>query len=342
MLRLLSLGTGILLLLAAGASCASTRGNVYPLPAGYLRQAELFARLQKLLEITPGLAKLHVIGFSGTENLPLYALEIGRKEASRAALIIGQHHGDEVLGLELSLAWAETLLRGSGSDKQIREILRQWRFWIVPTVNPEAWRVVSAGLLRNKRKNNRDTDGNGVLDLHTDGVDLNRNYPVFWDADLDLPTTHPNYKGSAPASEPEIQAVLALAQRQAFDLAIFYHSSASGAYSEKIFLPALRHGELGLRQKHSALRELALLYASQLKRDYQKGTYEVGSQPGSRVGNARNYFFHLQGTDAFLVELGGINSDGISVIHPPASRRDKILTRHVRALTRLFHSTLQD
>jgi len=338
--RLISLALPFMLL-SAGA-CAGPRGNVYPLSEGYLREADIFTRAKSLLETDPELARLNIIGFSGTENLPIYVLDIGHPQSPQNVLIVGQHHGDEVLGVEVSLAWADKLVRESRSDSQLSRLLGQFRFWIVPTLNPEAFRVVTGGLYQYKRKNNRDTDGNGRLDLRTDGVDLNRNYPVFWDEGPNLPPTDQNYKGSAPASEPEIQALISLAQKQHFEYAIFYHSSGSGAYSEKIFLPALDDGNSRQKARYDSLRVFASTLAGSLKKDYRNGHYEVGTEPGSRVGNARNYFFHIQESQALLVEIGGINSDGISVIHPAPARREKIVAKHLKALRKAFLSVIRD
>ena len=78
-------------------------------------------------------------------------------------------------------------------------------------------------------------------------------------------------------------------------------------------------------------------YAALLKRDYHKGYYEVGEGNSSKVGNARNYFFHTHGTDAFLVELGGIDGRGISVIHRPERGVRKIVDKHVKALRKVLY-----
>ena len=90
-------------------------------------------------------------------------------------------------------------------------------------------------------------------------------------------------------------------------------------------------------------KELLILdisYSRKVKKDYQKGTYEVGEAPGSKVGNARNFFFHTYGTNAFLVELGGINSLGISVIHPESSRAQKIVNRHRKAMRDILYENI--
>lgn len=322
----------LIVLLIAGfclilGSCAQVRGNVYPLPEKYLRQNELTGVLTQVAELNPSLAKLRIIGFSSSENLPIYALEIGNPQATRKVLIIGQHHGDEVLGVNITVAFARQLLGANG-----HELLQHTRFWLIPTLNPEGFRIVSSGTYQFKRKNNRDTDGNKLLDLRTDGVDLNRNYPVFWDKDIDTNPVSPNYKGSGPASEKEVQAVIALAQEQGFDTALFLHSSASGQLNETVFLPAA-DPTAPLYLQTLALAER---YARMVKRDYQPGTYVVHTKSVSEVGNARNYFYHRLGCKAFLIEIGGVNQQGIGIIHPPSEMLDKITKRQVQALLRLF------
>ncbi|HNQ42803.1 MAG TPA: M14 family metallopeptidase, partial [Candidatus Cloacimonadota bacterium] len=319
--------TAVILLLGA---CAPNSVNIYPLGKSYPRFERLQQDIMEICKLNPELAKYRIIGFSGTEELPIYAMQIGQGE--RNILIIGQHHGDEVLGVGLSLHFARHLLSGYPQDKTLKSILEDNTFWIIPTINPEGLRIVSSGQLQFKRKNNRDTDHNKRLDLRTDGVDLNRNYPVFWDLDPDTNTLSPYYKGTAPASEPEVQAVIALAQRVDFTLGMFFHSSASGAYSEKVYLPAT----VEKSSKFLALENMADFYARQVPRDYYKGTYSLHGGATSRVGNARNFFFHRLGVPAMLIEIGGINRQGRSIIHPGDRLQQKIMRKHTKALEKLL------
>lgn len=327
-----------LLLLLLSADClAVLPGNIYPLPKGYLSYDRLLQEEQDLASKHPDLASLRVIGFSGTENLPIHALAIGSASAQRKILVIGQHHGDEVLGVELALAWATELAVNHKHSKKIQAILEEFQFWIIPTLNPEAYRVVSSGQFQFKRKNNRDTDGKSGLQLRSDGVDLNRNYPVFWEQGAVVPGAHENYKGSSPMSEPEIKAVVTLAQENNFEQAIFYHSSASGKYSEKIFLPAINSGNADQKALYDKLVTFAKAYAKKTRKAYQGGRYDVGTTASSREGNARNYFFHIHMCGAFLVELGGVNAEGISVIHPDNAKRKQIVKQHVGILRSLYY-----
>lgn len=337
------LWAALILTFFAILGCAGTKANIYPLPEEYIKDDQLYARLKGIAHIDPNIANLQILGFSSAEELPIYALQISKPKAKRNILIIGQHHGDEVLGIELSIALAEEIMNKHLKDRLWKSVMDEFCFFIVPTINPEAWKRVRSGQYQFKRKNNRDTNKNGKLDMRSDGVDLNRNYPVFWADQVPVPPTHANYKGERPASETEVQAIMNLADRHHFDLAIFYHSSASGIYSEMIYLPTKVYQDQELEQKMDQLMCFAKAYASRVKKDYQKGYYQVGEGNSSRVGNARNFFFHTHQTDAFLVEIGGVNSSGISVVHPNAKMKDIIVKKHITALRQsLYERALKE
>lgn len=313
-------------------SCAYKGVNAFPLDPLYPRHDSLLRDLNTISQGHPGLVKHRIIGFSSAEHLPIYAIELGK--GPRQILIIGQHHGDEVLGVALSMYTANSMTQNYADDKRIKDLLDDFTLWIVPTINPEGWRMVSSGLTKNKRKNNRDTDQNKKVDITTDGVDLNRNYPVFWDMDGETNTFSSYFKGSAPASESEVQSIISLGRKQRFELAIFYHSSASGALNETIFLPAVEYPD----STFQALQEHAELYASAVPRDYTKGSYILHRGSTSRVGNARNFFYHSLGVPAMLIEVGGVDRDGKSIIHPPARMLKRIQKRHYAAILKLLEA----
>lgn len=323
------------LLLAALGSCAQNSHNIFPLEQVYLSPQSLAGSLTAMQRDHSGLCSLHLIGFSTVEGIPIQALKLGN--GSQKALVIGQHHGDEVMGVEVAMQIANDLLDGSELS---RKLLENYEIWIVPTLNPEGWRIVRSGDYQWKRKNNRDTNGNGRLDIRDDGVDLNRNYPVFWEEDKLVAVTDPFFKGTAPASEAETQAIIALAQRVDFELAIFYHSSSTGIYSEKIFMPAYDRDDPGQVAALEELTPIVELYASQVHKDYAKGCYDVARGMSSRVGNARNYFFHSFGTKSFLVEIGGINQAGSAIVHPPARIMQKNCLQHSRAFLNLLFNAI--
>lgn len=324
-----------MLLLAALGSCAQNSQNIFPLEQVYLNPQSLASSLTALLRDHSDLCSLHLLGFSSIEGIPIQALKIG--SGAQKALVIGQHHGDEVLGVEVAMQIATELLDGSELS---RRLLQHYEVWIVPTLNPEGWRIVRSGVYQWKRKNNRDTTGNGNLDVRDDGVDLNRNYPVFWELDKLVSVSDPFFKGSAPASEAETQAIIALAELVRFELAVFYHSSSTGMYSEKIFMPAYDRADAAQSAAMEELSQIVELYSSQVQKDYSKEAYDVPRGMSSKVGNARNYFFHTYGTKAFLVEIGGKNQTGSAIVHPPARIMQQNRLQHSRAFLNLLYNSI--
>ena len=97
-------------------------------------------------------------------------------------------------------------------------------------MNPDAYDYTfTSAETRLWRKNLRDVNGDGVIDPNDDGVDLNRNWPEKWNYDLegssDVPASE-TYHGTAPASEPEVQAARSLQRRLKPRFLIDYHSFA--------------------------------------------------------------------------------------------------------------------
>jgi hypothetical protein len=146
-----------------------------------------------------------------------------------AVLFVAAHHASELLGTEIVLDLVGQLADGYATDPEIRRWVNQYDIWCVPLANPDGlhdfFHVNAAG-----RKNGRDTNANGRIDP-TDGVDLNRNYPFRWHSIDDRGSSgqpaHGRYRGPKPASEPETQALMRLADRERFIMLVTYHASGS-------------------------------------------------------------------------------------------------------------------
>ncbi|MEZ4234885.1 MAG: M14 family zinc carboxypeptidase [Myxococcota bacterium] len=116
---------------------------------------------------------------------PIDALWLGQPPDSGAPAVrlLGGHHGDEAISVEVALAVTERLVAGDGVEPAITALLDRATVWCVPDVNPD-------GLEAGTRENAR-------------GVDLNRNYDYEWSAGSVRP-------GARPFSEPETRAVRGL------------------------------------------------------------------------------------------------------------------------------------
>ncbi len=80
------------------------------------------------------------------------------------------------------------------------------------------------------RKNGHDTNGNGRHDTF-EGVDLNRNYPFEWGGLGEVGSRSwqysSYYRGGEAGSEPETQAIMALAGRRRFVAAVSFHTNGT-------------------------------------------------------------------------------------------------------------------
>jgi hypothetical protein len=321
----------IIMLCFPQLSCTKRLANVYPLEKTYYNESTLHHEMQQLAKNNAGFVELLTIGYTAKEQKPLYALQIQTDMERTPVLIVGQHHGDEVMGVEIAMALAKYLANAK-TDTKVKQLLETYSFWIVPTLNPEAYAIVTSGKHEWKRKNNTDTSHNGKLDIKTDGVDLNRNYSTFWKLDAVQSQGSLFYKGMTPASENETKAISELAAMHRFRYAFFYHSSVSGAFNEKIFLPWQDKRDKQLKPDFVTMRELAEVYASAVPRDYVPGNYIVHPGNTSKIGNARNHFYYEYGTFAFDIEVCGANKSGIGIVHPASETREKVVQKNMQAI----------
>lgn len=155
----------------------------------------------------------------------LLVAKVGRGGGPRPLLILtGCLHAREIATPELVLRFLDWLIEGDGVDPDATWLLDHHQIWLAPLINPDGHDLVEAGSLDQHgarpfrwRKNARPYTGcawpatdNG----NSSGVDLNRNFPFGWGTSGDRAGSSsrcdPYYRGPAPASEPETQAMMSL------------------------------------------------------------------------------------------------------------------------------------
>ena len=110
-------------------------------------------------------------------------------------------------------------------DRQVRKLLQSTELWFIPVANPDGYQY-TFDHERLWRKNLRDNNGDGQITVG-DGVDPNRNFPNHWGYDNEGSspvTSSETYRGPAPLSEPETQAMVGLLDRIRFAFQVNYHS----------------------------------------------------------------------------------------------------------------------
>ncbi len=156
-------------------------------------------------------SRLRSIGQS-VQGRDLPAIQIG--SGSKKIVVTGCHHAREWISVEVPLhltrylSFAGDLGGTRPSDderRRVERLLQRLTFIIIPMLNPDGHEfTVDRRGDRLWRKNLRPGDG-GAL-----GVDLNRNYAEGWAVGAPGASDNPRditYRGPAPFSEPETQAV---------------------------------------------------------------------------------------------------------------------------------------
>ncbi len=177
----------------------------------------------------PALAKLYDIGDSwektqGLADRDILAVKIsdnvGVEEEEPEVAIISNHHAREIITPEIAVYLVHYLLERYGSDPLVTYLVDHRQIWIVPTMNPDGLDYVHTTdrWWRKNRRLNRDG---------TYGVDLNRNYSYKWAYDNVGSSPDPGspiYRGEAPFSEPETQAIRDLCMQHRFRIILSFHS----------------------------------------------------------------------------------------------------------------------
>jgi hypothetical protein len=290
------------------------------LPTCYNTYAQITNMLQGFEQSHPDIAKVHIIGYSQQDNIPIYALQISDnvlvEEDEPAMLFVGQVHAEEVLGVQITLSNIAEILN---NREQIpyTQWIAQFDMWFIPTANPEGHNVVTSNTDVTYRKNKRDNNLNGIFDYDTsqpgydiDGVDFNRNFEYNWVHGDTLMQpggleVYDYYRGPAPLSESENQAIKALADQKKFVYSICWHSSRTGNFAEKVYY-SFNWKEVRPSPDLSFIASIANGVGSQIVNEAGGATYEVYPNL-SRKGAFHDWIYQQYGTIQLLIECGTRN-----------------------------------
>ena len=181
----------------------------------YRTVEETYASAQNLVLIAPDLASWIDIGDSWEKTEPgggagydLNVLKLTNRNIpgpKPVLFIMAAMHAREYTTAELAMRFAESLVQGYGSDPDITWLLNYQEIHLLLQANPDGRKQAEVGW--SWRKNaNRNYCG---YSSSYRGADLNRNYEFQWGCcGGSTPVAcEDTYRGPAPASEPETQAV---------------------------------------------------------------------------------------------------------------------------------------
>lgn len=201
-----------------------------PADAAYHNYAEMVAEIQATAAAHPEIVQLFSIGNS-YEGRALWAAKISdnvaQDEDEPEALFVGQYHAREHLTPEMMLYLLDLFTSNYGSDPQITRLVDTREIYLIFSLNPDGSEYdIATGEYRLWRKNRQPNSGHPAI-----GTDLNRNHSYRWDGIGSSPDPSSEiYRGSAPASAPEVAAMEAfvnsrvISGTQQIRVAISFHT----------------------------------------------------------------------------------------------------------------------
>jgi PKD repeat protein len=203
---------------------------------GYLKYNEMLAELDDMLAQYPNLIsqKAAISTFLTAGNRPIYHVKISdnpnTNENEPKILYTAIHHAREPMALMETIFFMWYVLENYGTNDEVTYLVNNTQLYFVPCINPDGYvynettNVNGGGMWR---KNRRLNSGGSY------GVDLNRNYSYGWGTTGTSATqSNDTYRGTAPFSEPETQAMRWLVQNHNFTSAFNAHT-----YAESILFP---------------------------------------------------------------------------------------------------------
>ncbi|MBW7476157.1 LysM peptidoglycan-binding domain-containing protein [Paenibacillus oenotherae] len=202
---------------------------------------ELTADMDALQREYPFLTKT-VIGHS-VMGKPIYSLRLG--EGARKVHFNAAMHANEWITAPLLMTFAEDAAQACSLGEKLcgtdmRTLLKEVSVWFVPLVNPDGVELAQEGLRRDHPhyqallQMNRQSSRFVKWKANVRGVDLNDQFPAFWEEEVERrAATGPgprDYPGEAPLTEPEALALAELTQREQFDLVVALHTQGQEIY----------------------------------------------------------------------------------------------------------------
>jgi carboxypeptidase T len=174
----------------------------------------------------PDITQIKSIGKT-LEGRDIFAIKISDNakmdETEPTVLVNAMHHAREVMTPEVTTDMIDYLTSNYGIKPEVTKWVNSTQIWVIPMFNLDG---------NNKMWNENSMWRKNTRNGH--GVDLNRNYPAGWNScnGSSANVNAQDYRGTAPASEPETQAMMNFVASIKPVFNISYHS-----YSEIVIYP---------------------------------------------------------------------------------------------------------
>jgi hypothetical protein len=291
---------------------------------GYYTYTEVESILDQLAAQYPNIiTPKQSLGLS-IEGRNLWAVKIsdnpGIEENEPEVRFDALHHAREPEAMQTLLYFMIWVLDNYGTDPLATYLVNEREIWCVPVVNPDGYAYNQStnpnggGLWRKNRRNN---PGSSF------GVDLNRNYPYQWGFNNIGSSGSPSselYRGTGPASEPEVAAMTAFMAAHEFGTALSMHT-----YSD-VWLAPLGYAPIAPANDDDYDEVGALATEAN---GYPYGIGSILLYPANGITIDTDHGVH--GTMSWTPEIGSSSDGGF---WPPTSKIIPLAQENLQALQR--------
>ncbi len=200
------------------AAAQPAEGGIPSFPC-YRTVEETYASLATLATDFPDLVQPITIGqswqsvtTSGSDGYPIEGVILTNQATpgpKPVFFLMAAIHARELTTAETAMRFAERLVQSYGNDPDATWLLDHTEIHVVPQSNPDGRKKAESGIYW--RKNTNDSQS-CFFDPNSVGIDLNRNSSFRWNQCTGFNCSSSDacsatYRGTAPASEPEVQAL---------------------------------------------------------------------------------------------------------------------------------------
>lgn len=148
---------------------------------GYGNRAKQASRLEALARSYPKYAKLQsLVKTAGGRDVWQLTLGSGKVDEKPAIVVVGGVEGSHLLGTEIAIGFAETILSNSSSDS-VKSLLEKTTFYIFPNMSPDAMEQFFQPVKYERQGNATATDEDRDGQTNEDGYDdLNGDGRITW------------------------------------------------------------------------------------------------------------------------------------------------------------------
>jgi carboxypeptidase T len=298
-----------------------TDTTAYPsYDSGYHDPGELYTVIRAHEIAYPTLVRISSIGKS-YQGRDIWVAEVtsdvtvdhGKPET----LVDALHHAREHISVEQALYLLETLTSQYATDPYVNRLVNERVTWIVFAVNPDGWEFdLSGGQYHQWRKNRQPVAGSTAI-----GTDINRNYAYKWGC-CGGSSSSPwawNYRGSAPFSTPEAQAIRNFVSSRVIDGKQRIKTHVTLHANGELILYPYCYTTTALPGDMAADDHAVFVAMAQTMAGTNGYRYEQSSSMYVTDGDEIDWLYHTYGTFSFTVELYPTEQPGNTDFYPPYS-----------------------